>query len=163
MDGTVGQRPGFVFAIIVLATLAAAMLALPQPASANHGYQTYGLKNKVDKKVDGVILKFDREISHVEEHTWDRAKCSLLDRSDRVAYCNGGRPLGHNDGVTISVATPPPPTSPPPYVEANLKRWYWTDDRGRSLGDAYAECKKPECRYFGTTVPARPVGRPAGP
>ncbi len=152
------------FASVVLAALAAGILAFPGPATADHGYQTYGFNNQTKKPVHGVVLVFDTKISHVEEHTWPRGECEI--RDPKAVRC-AGRALDTDDGFTVAVATPPPASGTPPYVEADLGVWFWFDKKGNPGADN-RKCprnpprNKPPCRYFGTTVPARPIGHRAG-
>ena len=112
MDGSAGQRPRLGFAIVVL-TLAAGVLTLPHAASADHGYQSYLLQNRTKEKADGVALRFDRPLSHVEKHTWgnDPKNCKLLSHKKTVE-CKGAPGIEDKGRVTISVATPPPDDPP---------------------------------------------------
>jgi hypothetical protein len=132
-----------------------ALLLVPAPASADHGYQTYAFKNKIpkryDEKVKGVFLFFDKELSHVEEHSWERAKCQVV---HKTVDCRNGKTKRRDEGFTISVATPPP-SGGAGYDEAELTHWKWMGFKEGEGGRLYTTCiKRIGCKYFGVTSPA---------
>ena len=132
---------------------------LAAPAQADHGWDTYRFENKRPAKkgnnAHGIKIFFDKQLSHVEGHSWKNAKC-VLKNNDTVVECTGGEVLTEGDSFELAVAPPPPET------QANVVAWSWRDKQRDTIGGTpYEGCiNRNGCRDIGDEPPAPPFGQP---